>query len=105
MPVQESVTWPQLTRAVDVALLSLGTTLGLRRADDALADALAASGVTCRLVRVRLGATGALRRHIAITDLVEGIAARRAARMTVDARAVIVSGTTTAFVLPRPRVR
>lgn len=93
-----------LSRRVDVALLSLGTTLGLRRSDDTLAEVLVAAGVTCRVVRVRFGATGRLRRHIAVTDLVEGLAARRAARATFDARAVIVSGATTALLLPRPRV-
>lgn len=92
------------SRGVDVALLSLGTTLGLRRSDDALAEVLAAAGVTCRVVRVRFGATGAFRRHIAVTDLVEGIAARRAARATVGARTLIVSGATTALLLRRPRV-
>lgn len=92
------------SRPVDVALLSLGTTLGLRRADDALAEALSGSGLTCRVVRVHFGAAGRLRRHIAITDLVEGMAARRAARATSDARAVIVSGATTALLLRRPRV-
>jgi glycosyltransferase involved in cell wall biosynthesis len=89
---------------VDVALLSLGTTLGLRHADDALAGLLADAGVSCRVVRVRFGATARLRRQITAIDLVEGLAARRAARATRDARAVIVSGATTALLLRRPPV-
>ncbi len=89
---------------VDVALLSLGTTLGLRHADDALAELLAECGLSCRVVRVRFGASGKLRRQITAIDLVEGLAARRAARATRDARAVIVSGATTALLLPRPHV-
>ena len=89
---------------VDVALLSLGTTLGLRHADDALAGLLADAGLSCRVVRVRFGATARLRRQITAIDLVEGVAARRAARATRDARAVIVSGATTALLLERPRV-
>lgn len=89
---------------VDVALLSLGTTLGLRHADDALAELLSECGLSCRLVRVRFGASGKLRRQITAIDLVEGLAARRAARATRDARAVIVSGATTALLLPRPQV-
>jgi glycosyltransferase involved in cell wall biosynthesis len=93
-----------LPRRVDVALVSLGTTLGLRRADDALAELLAATGLSCRVVRVRFGATARLRRQITAIDLVEGVAARRAARATDGARAVIVSGATTALLLPRPRV-
>ena len=89
---------------VDVALLSLGTTLGLRHADDALAGLLADAGVSCRVVRVRFGATARLRRQITAIDVVEGLAARRAARATRGARAVIVSGATTALLLRRPSV-
>jgi len=89
---------------IDVALLSLGSTRGLRQSDDALAEVLAAAGVGCRVVRVKPGLTWRLRRHIAVTDLVEGIAARRAARATGDARAVIVSGATTALLLRAPPV-
>jgi hypothetical protein len=58
------------------------------------------AGVSCRIVPVRIGAAGRLRRHIAVTDLVEALAARRAARGIRDARAVIVSGATTALLLP-----
>ena len=93
-----------LSRPVDVALLSLGTTLGLRRADDALAELIAAAGADCRLVRVQFGATGKLRRQITVIDVVEGLAARRAQAATQDARAVIVSSATTALLLERPRV-
>jgi glycosyltransferase involved in cell wall biosynthesis len=89
---------------VDVALLSLGTTLGLRHADDALAELLEEAGLSCRLVRVRFGASGRLRRQITAIDVVEGLAARRAARATRGARAVIVSGATTALLLRRPEV-
>ena len=95
---------PGLSGSVDVALLSLGTTLGLRHADDALAELFADAGLSCRVVRVRFGATGRLRRQITAIDVVEGLAARRAARATRDARAVIVSGATTALLLARPRV-
>jgi glycosyltransferase involved in cell wall biosynthesis len=55
-------------------------------------------------VRVRFGATARLRRQITAIDVVEGVAARRAARAMRDARAVIVSGATTALLLARPRV-
>src|SRR5215216_5120552 len=88
----------------DVALLSLGTTLGLRRADDALAELISEAGASCRLVRVRFGASARLRRQITAIDVVEGLAARRAAAATTGARAVIVSGATTALLLRRPRV-
>ena len=99
-----AVNLPGLSGRVDVALLSLGTTLGLRHADDALAGLLAAAGLSCRVVRVRFGATGRLRRQITVLDAVEGLAARRAARATRDARAVIVSAATTALLLERPVV-
>ena len=99
-----AVNLPGLSGSVDVALLSLGTTLGLRYADDALAELFADAGLSCRVVRVRFGATGRLRRQITAIDVVEGLAARRAARATRDARAVIVSGATTALLLSRPRV-
>jgi glycosyltransferase involved in cell wall biosynthesis len=98
------VNLPGLSGRVDVALLSLGTTLGLRHADDALAELLAAAGLSCRVVRVRFGASGRLRRQITVIDVVEGLAARRGARATRDARAVIVSGATTALLLDRPEV-
>jgi glycosyltransferase involved in cell wall biosynthesis len=88
----------------DVALLSLGTTLGLRRADDALAELIEQAGASCRMVRVRFGATGKLRRQITVIDAVEGLAARRAQRATADARALIVSSATTSLLLARPRV-
>ena len=98
------VNLPGLSARVDVALLSLGTTLGLRRADDALAELIEAAGLSCRVVRVRFGATARLRRQITVIDLVEGLAARRAARATRDARAVIVSSATTSLLIERPRV-
>ena len=93
-----------LSARVDVALLSLGTTMGLRNADAALAELLTAAGLSCEVVRVRIGAAGRLRRQITVIDLVEGLAARRAARATRDARAVIVSSATTSLLIERPRV-
>lgn len=93
-----------LSARVDVALLSLGTTMGLRNADAALAELLQEAGLTCRVVRVKLGASARLRRQITVIDLVEGLAARRAARATRDARAVIVSSATTSLLIERPRV-
>jgi glycosyltransferase involved in cell wall biosynthesis len=97
-------TLPGLSRTVDVALLSLGTTLGLRRADDALAELITEAGASCRMARVKFGATGKLRRQITVIDIVEGLAARRVQRALGDARAVIVSSATTALLLRRPSV-
>lgn len=88
----------------DVALISLGTTPGLRRSDEAFAELLREAGASCELVTVRIGrAAGALRRHIAVTDLVEALAARRAAR-GVQARAFVYSTVTAAFLQPRRTV-
>jgi glycosyl transferase family 1 len=82
----------------DVALVSLGTTPGLRRADDAFADQLRDAGVDCELVRVRIGAAGALRRNPAVTDLVEALAARRTSR---PRSRVVVFSTVTAALMQR----
>lgn len=89
-----------LRRMPDIALVSLGTTPGLRRADTVLAELLREAGASCEIVGVRIGAAGKLRRHVAVTDLVEALAARRAAR-GVEARATIYS-TVTAALLQRP---
>jgi glycosyltransferase involved in cell wall biosynthesis len=89
---------------VDIGLVSLGTTPGLRRADAALADQVRAAGASCELVRVRVGGlVGKLRRNAAVTDLIEAAAARRAAR-GLDARAVIFSSVTAALLQPTPAV-
>ena len=62
----------------DVLLLSLGTTLGWRVADEQFVDQLRAAGVTVAAESVRIGASGRLRRAYPVTDLVEAVAARRA---------------------------
>jgi len=74
----------------DIALVSLGTTPGLRRADEAFAGLARAAGVSCEVVPVRVGGAGRLRRQASATDLVEALAARRATR-GVQARAVVYS--------------
>jgi glycosyltransferase involved in cell wall biosynthesis len=83
----------------DVALVSPGATFGWRRADDALARHLRDAGATCRVVRVPLGRAAALRRTMASTDVVEALAARRAAR-GLRAGAVIYSSITAALLQP-----
>jgi glycosyltransferase involved in cell wall biosynthesis len=84
----------------DIAIVSLGTTIGWRRADKALAELIEEAGASCELVTIRIGAAGSLRRSMALTDLVEAAAARRAAR-GLSARAVIYSSVTAAL-LQRP---
>ena len=82
----------------DVALVSLGTTPGLRRADAAFAQQLRHAGLGCEVAPVQIGAAGALRRNAAITDLVESLAARRAPRPRAR---IVVFSTVTAALLQR----
>jgi hypothetical protein len=87
----------------DVLLVSLGTTLGWRVADELLVAQLERAGASTRLVGVGRGAADRLRRGYPINDLVEMNAARRAARTAVERhepRALIVSSTTAAMALP-----
>jgi glycosyltransferase involved in cell wall biosynthesis len=84
----------------DVALVSLATTPGLRRADAAFAEQLRAAGVSCELHPVAIGRAGALRRASAVTDLVEALAARRAASGARGSVAVF-STVTAALLQPR----
>lgn len=86
----------------DIAIVSLGTTIGWRRADQSLAELIEEAGPSCEVVPVRLGAGARLRRSMALTDLVEAAAARRAGR-GLSARAVIYSSVTAAL-LQRPAV-
>lgn len=89
---------------VDIGLVSLGTTPGLTRADAALAEQIRAAGASCEVAPVRIGrAAAALRRNAAVTDLVEALGARRAAR-EVDARALIFSSVTAALLQRTPQV-
>ncbi len=88
----------------DVLLLSLGTTLGWRVADELLLAQLERAGASTAAVSVGLGATDRLRRGYPLNDVVEMYAARRAARTAVERhepRALIVSSTTAAMLLPR----
>jgi glycosyltransferase involved in cell wall biosynthesis len=91
-----------LSPAADIALVSLRTTPGLQRSDDAFAALVRRAGATCEVVPVRIGAARRLRRGAAMVDLVEALAARRSAA-GVDARAVVYSTITTAL-LARPAV-
>lgn len=87
----------------DVLLVSLGTTLGWRVADETLAAQLERAGASTALVAVGRGAADRLRRGYPVNDLVEMHAARRAVRTAVERlepRALIVSSTTAAMLLP-----
>ena len=88
----------------DVLLVSLGTTLGWRVADAMLLEQLRRAGASTTAVSVGRGAADRLRRGYPLNDLVEMHAARRAVRTAVERhepRALIVSSTTAAMLLPR----
>lgn len=99
METRCEVTLSTLRPGVDIALVSLGTTPGLRRSDEAFAALVERAGASCAIVPVRIGASGRLRRHPAVTDLVEALAARRSAR-GIEARAVVYSSITAALLQP-----
>jgi glycosyltransferase involved in cell wall biosynthesis len=92
-----------MSRAPDVAIVSLGTTLGWRYADEALAGMLESLGCSCEIVRVSIGRAGRLRRTMAGVDLVEALAARHAAAR-VSASAIVFSSVTAALLQRPPRV-
>ncbi len=85
---------------MDVLLVSLGSTSGLRAADDELAGALARAGADVRVARARPPREGL--RTLAVIDLAWARAARHAALEAGPADAVIYSSTTAAFFAPWP---
>jgi glycosyltransferase involved in cell wall biosynthesis len=85
-----------------VLIVSLGSTGGLRRADEELLGALHRAGATAELERVPEPAPV---RTLMLTDLRWALAARRAARSAIERarpRAVIYSSVTAALLWPRP---
>jgi hypothetical protein len=91
-----------LSEVPDIALVSLGTTPGLVRSDESFAGLVRRAGASCELHRVQIGPLARrLRRQIAVTDLVEALAARGAGRGALGARAIVYS-TITAALLQRP---
>jgi glycosyltransferase involved in cell wall biosynthesis len=97
---------PEMGRAhgAEVLIVSLGSTEGLRRADDELADALRRAGASVAVARAL---PPAQRPTLMLTDLVWARAARDAARKMLErqsrtaAGAVIYSSTTAALLWPR----
>jgi glycosyltransferase involved in cell wall biosynthesis len=88
--------------AVDVLIVSLGSTGGLRAADTELAQSLRRAGVSATVAQA---APPPRMRTLVLTDLGWALAARRAARAELDRlrpRAVIYSSTTAALLWPRP---
>ena len=88
----------------DILLVSLGTTLGWRVANQMLVEQLRRAGADTVAVSVGLGAADRLRRGYPVNDLVEMYAARRTVRTAVERHepsALLVSSTTAAMRLPR----
>jgi hypothetical protein len=87
---------------IDVLIVSLGSTSGLRAADEELRDSLQRAGASVELVRP---APPGEVRTLMLTDLRWALAARRVAVAALDrvqARAVIYSSTTAALLWPQP---
>ena len=88
--------------AVDVLVVSLGSTAGLRAADEALAGALRRAGAEVRIARAKRPRE---LRTFALTDLGWARAARVAAQAALaegEPRAIVYSTTTAALLWPRP---
>jgi hypothetical protein len=92
-------------RPVDVLIVSLGSTEGLRAADDELQDSLRRAGAYVAITRAL--APGA-KRTLMLTDLAWALAARSAARKMLrqleraPPRSILYSSTTAALLWPRP---
>ena len=90
--------------SLDVLIVSLGSTEGLRRADEELHDSLVRAGATVAIARVRPPRP---KRTLMLTDLAWARAARAAAIRALAEqrsapRAIVYSSTTAALLWPRP---
>jgi len=90
--------------ALDVLIVSLGSTQGLRRADRELADSLVRAGASVEVATARAPSQA---RTLMLTDLAWARAARAAAeealkRLACAPRAIVYSSTTAALLWPRP---
>ena len=87
---------------VDILIVSLGSTGGLRTADDELLGSLRRAGADASIVRAEPPRAA---RTLMLTDLLWALAAQRAAvseLRRIEARALIYSSTTAALLWPRP---
>ncbi len=88
--------------SADLLLVSLGTTAGLRRSEEDLAGSLERGGASVAVARA--DAVGEVR-TLALTDLVQARAARRAARRALEEhspRAIVYCSSTAALLWPAP---
>src|SRR5215208_4240160 len=87
---------------VDILIVALGGTAGLRASDDALVGSMRRGGASVALARV---ATAREVRTFALTDLAWAVPARRAARAALREarpRAIVYATTTAALLWPEP---
>jgi len=87
---------------VDILIVSLGSTGGLRTADEQLLDSLRRAGASAAIVRAKPPRAA---RTLMLTDLLWALAARRAAQAALrqtGASTVIYSSTTAALLWPKP---
>ena len=101
-PAAGSATAPGVGDSLDVLIVSLGSTGGLRSADDELLASLRRAGASAEIVRAQPPRAV---RTLMLTDLRWALAARRAAASELErtpARALIYSTTTAAMLWPRP---
>jgi glycosyltransferase involved in cell wall biosynthesis len=93
--------------AVDILLVSPGTTAGWRKADAQLVDLLESENLTVAVATSEFKIARHLRRTVPMTDLAEAAAMRRATTQALRAyepRAILFSGSQTAMLQPRSRV-
>lgn len=87
---------------VDILIVSLGSTGGLRTADDELLGSLRRAGAAVSMVRAEPPRAA---RTLMLTDLLWALAARRATvaeLRRIEAKALVYSSTTAALLWPRP---
>jgi glycosyltransferase involved in cell wall biosynthesis len=90
-----------VSESPDIALISLGTTPGLRKADRSFVDMARRAGLKCELIDVGIGKSGGLRRQSTMTDIIEARAARNAASGVKAG--VLVYSTVTAALMQKPK--
>ena len=91
-----------MSDTVDLLLLSLGTTRGLRIADAQFAEMARSAGASVAIAGTRIGVTNRLRRGYPVNDIVEALAARRALEQALRRhrpRALVLSSTTAAMLV------
>ena len=91
-----------MSETVDLLLVSLGTTRGLRLSDARFAEMARSAGASVAVAGTHIGLTDRLRRGYPVNDIVEAIAVRRALGQALRRhrpRALVLSSTTAALLV------